>query len=200
MKEVKDLKPSPQPNASWAFEVEKLNAWAYWDEAFTPEECDQIIKTGTDRLLTKATVSSDLDVRESDIAWLYSVDDMEWAYRRMTDIITSLNDQFFKFDLSGMIEGFQFTRYVAPTGRYEAHIDRVTGGLIRKLSFTLQLSDPAEYTGGDLLLHTAGKPETMKRDRGHVVVFPSYTLHEVTPVTKGTRYSLVSWVTGKPFK
>ena len=36
-------KPSPKPNASWAFEVEKINAWAYWDQAFTPEECQKII-------------------------------------------------------------------------------------------------------------------------------------------------------------
>ena len=40
----------------------------------------------------------------------------------------------------------------------------------------------------------------MRRDQGYVAVFPSYVLHEVTPVTKGTRYSLVSWVTGKSFK
>ena len=188
------------PNAAWPFELDQLNNWAYWEKAFTDEECDQIIKIGKERLLTKAVTVGDEDVRESDIAWLYSVDDLEWAYRRITDIILNLNERFFQFDLSGMNEGFQFTRYVAPTGRYEAHIDRITGGLIRKLSFTLQLTDPSEYTGGDLLLHTSGKPETMKRDRGYVAVFPSYLLHEITPVTEGTRYSLVSWVTGKPFK
>lgn len=196
------MKPAKQqtPNASWAFDLDPVNNWAYWEKAFTPEECDQIIKTGTDRLLTKATAGNNNNVRESDIAWLYSVDDMEWVYRRITDIITNLNDRFFKFNLSGMNEGFQFTRYQAPTGRYEAHMDCISGGLVRKLSFTLQLSDPAEYTGGDLLLHTSGTPESMRRDQGYVAVFPSYVLHEVTPVTKGTRYSLVSWVTGKPFK
>ena len=43
MKEVKEIKIAQKPNASWAFEVEKLNAWAYWDQAFTPEECQKII-------------------------------------------------------------------------------------------------------------------------------------------------------------
>ena len=40
----------------------------------------------------------------------------------------------------------------------------------------------------------------MKKDQGALIAFPSYTLHEVMPVTKGERNSLVTWVTGKPFK
>ena len=112
----------------------------------------------------------------------------------------SLNSQFFKFDLFGLAEGMQFTKYTAPGGKYGTHIDRITGGLTRKLSFTLQLSDPADYVGGDLQLHLGDDPLKMNREQGYVAVFPSYVLHEVTPVTEGTRYSLVSWITGAPFK
>jgi PKHD-type hydroxylase len=107
---------------------------------------------------------------------------------------------FFKFDLFGATEGFQFTKYTAPGGKYGRHIDSSPGTLIRKLSFTLQLSDPKDYQGGELCLYLGDKGEVMKKEQGHVAVFPSYVLHEVKPVTKGTRYSLVSWITGKPFK
>ena len=196
------MEPNKQTsNSAWPFQLDQLNNWAYWEQAFTPEECQRIIEIGNSKLLTKATVAGDNDqIRDSDITWLYSCDEMEWAYRRVTDIITSLNDRFFNFDLFGLAEGMQFTKYEAPGGKYGAHIDRITGGLVRKLSFTLQLSDPAEYEGGDLILHTSDDPEIMSRAWGYVAVFPSYLLHEVTPVTKGTRYSLVSWVTGQPFK
>jgi PKHD-type hydroxylase len=188
-------------NSSWNFNTDPVNEWAYWDKAFTPEECQAIIAIGESRMPTKATVVGENDgIRECDISWLYSVDDLEWAFRRVTDIITSLNDQFFKFDLFGLHEGFQFTKYTAPGEHYGAHVDRIVNGTVRKLSFTLQLSDPADYDGGELQLMNSKKPTIASREQGYVMVFPSYTLHEVTPVTRGTRYSLVSWVTGKPFK
>jgi PKHD-type hydroxylase len=193
---------TPSHNAAWPFKLDHVNQWAYWESAFTPEECEQIIRTGTDRLMTKGVTSSKDKqyVRDSEISWLYSCDDMEWVYRRVTNIITDLNDRYFQFDLFGLCEGMQFTRYTAPGGRYGLHVDSSLDGLTRKLSFTLQLSNPADYEGGDLCLQFGDEPERMSRAQGYVAVFPSYVLHEVTPVTSGTRHSLVSWITGPPFK
>ena len=57
-----------------------------------------------------------------------------------------------------------------------------------------------DYEGGELQIHLNDNPDVMKKEQGTVVAFPSPTLHEVTPVTKGKRYSLVGWITGKPFK
>lgn len=189
------------PNAAWAFQTDYVNEWAYWEKGFTAEECQTIIDIGTSRLLEKGTtIGPNNRVRDCELTWLYSVDDLEWAFRRVTDIIMDLNSQYFKFDLFGMCEGFQFTKYSAPGERYGAHIDKMLNGSVRKLSFSMQLSDPADYDGGDLKLITSEEPITVSRERGYVTVFPSYTLHEVTPVTRGTRYSLVSWVTGTPFR
>ena len=70
----------------------------------------------------------------------------------------------------------------------------------RKLSFSLLLSDSDDYEGGDLLLHTQIQPTETKRKKGTIIFFPSYTLHEVTKVTKGTRCALVGWATGPAFK
>jgi PKHD-type hydroxylase len=188
-------------NSSWAFHNDSVNNWAYWDKAFTPEECQQIIEIGESRIPTKGVaMDADEGYRECDIAWLYACDDLEWVFRRITDISISLNDRFFKFDLFGLVEGLQFTKYNPSGDKYGAHLDTVLNGTVRKLSLSLQLSPDTAYKGGNLLLHTSGKPIPMSREQGYVAVFPSYILHEVTPVTSGTRYSLVTWVTGKPFK
>lgn len=189
-------------NPAWAFNLDPVNSWAYWDKAFSKEECQNIIAIGNEFVQLQASTRSGNanKVRKSEVAWLYPSDDLDWVYRRMTDIIIDLNNRFFQFDLFGAIEGFQFTKYTAPGGKYGKHIDSAPGSLIRKLSFTLQLSDPDSYKGGDLCLYLGDNPEVMKRDQGYVALFPSYVLHEVKPVTQGTRYSLVSWVTGKPFK
>ena len=204
MKEVKDLKPSPQPNASWAFETEKLNAWVYWDEAFTPEECQKIIDYAEQFQKINAGISNkgqlNAEIRESKVVWITPDLEINWVYQRLTDIITRLNADYFRFDLFGFTEGFQFTEYNAPSGHYNKHVDSMYNGTVRKLSFVLQLSDPKDYEGGELQIHIGDTPNVMKKQQGTVVVFPSPTLHQVTPITEGRRYSLVGWITGKPFK
>lgn len=201
---IKQNELKEQPLSSvWAFEPNPVNYWAYWDNAFSKDECKQIIEYGNKHALSNATIGLDKQknkVRDSEIVWLYPSEEISWVYQRMTDVVTSLNDRFFKFDIFGSVEGFQFTKYNAPTGKYGKHIDSYPGGLTRKLSFTLQLSDPEEYEGGELCLYFDDKPLIMKKDRGYVCLFPSYVLHEVKPVKRGTRYSLVTWITGKPFK
>jgi hypothetical protein len=111
------------PNPAWAFNLDPVHSWAYWDKAFTKEECEKIIEIGNDRTAKEAkTRGEDTKVRKSEIAWLYPSDDLDWCYRRMTDIIMDLNNRFFQFDIFGATEGFQFTKYTAPGGKYGRHI------------------------------------------------------------------------------
>ena len=70
----------------------------------------------------------------------------------------------------------------------------------RKLSLVLQLADPSQYEGGNLQVMTGGEPTNVRKQRGLITVFPAYTLHQVTPVTQGTRQSLVAWISGPPFR
>jgi PKHD-type hydroxylase len=186
---------------TWQFKTDHIENWAYLNNLFTPEECSKIIEIGNKKL-KKATAENDplRAVRESEIAWLFYSEELEFVFRRVTDAVLNLNEQFFKFDLFGIAEGFQFTRYDAPTGHYGLHIDRTLNGPVRKLSLTIQLSSPEDYEGGDLVLQLSKDPDLMSKELGKMIVFPSYVLHEVRPVTKGTRYSLVAWITGKPFK
>ena len=65
----------------------------------------------------------------------------------------------------------------------------------------LMLSDPSEFEGGQLEIKTdSDNPITLEQKRGRAWFFPSYVLHRVTPVTKGTRRSLVLWIGGPEFK
>jgi PKHD-type hydroxylase len=187
-------------NSSWSFELDQINLYAFWNNAFTKEECQTIINIAKEKGLIKGTTSVEKDVRDSKISWLYPVDNMDWVFRRVTDITLNLNERFFKFDLFGLNEGFQFTNYEAPSGKYGKHVDRAMNIPVRKLSISIQLTDPEEYEGGELYLYDEEEGTVMDKTQGTLIIFPSYVLHEVMPVTKGERNSLVTWVTGKQFK
>jgi len=193
------------PNSSWIFEQDTVETWAYWDNLFSKVECEKIIEIGNSRLATPAVVGSsnvevNKDIRDSKVAWLFPVDSLDWAFLRVASAVADLNKRFFNFDVYGMTEGFQFTKYEAPSGYYGLHVDRGLGITPRKLSVTIQLNDSADFEGGNLSLYEGNKPTEPPMHQGKMVLFPSYVLHEVKPVTKGTRYSLVCWITGKPFK
>lgn len=186
----------------WPFQIDTLETWAYWDLVFSKEECQKIIEIGIKNKLSEGTIATGKDkkARDSKVSWLTPSDELEWMYRRITDIVTELNNRYFKFDLYGFIEGFQFTHYQEPGGKYIKHVDRGLNFYTRKLSLSVQLSDPDSYKGGDLLLYSEEKPITAPREQGKLILFPSFTMHEVKPVTKGERYSLVAWITGPQFK
>ena len=202
MTELKKEEPKFN-NSSWNFELDNTNLYAFWNNAFSKEECQSIINIAKDKGLIEGKTKGDTkDVRESKISWLYPVDNMDWVFRRVTDITLNLNERFFKFDLFGLNEGFQFTNYEAPSGKYGKHVDRGMNMSVRKLSISIQLTDPEEYEGGELKLYDGDDKEAqvMDKTQGTLIIFPSYVLHEVMPITKGTRNSLVTWITGKQFK
>jgi PKHD-type hydroxylase len=195
-------------NEKWNFNINYAEtSWltGRCEKVFTPEECREIIKIGESKLLNNAKVATDVvkpDVRESDVRFLHPEIENEWIFDRLESTILNVNDHLFNFELTGLHEGIQFTKYTAPSGHYDAHIDRDSIGFsVRKLSMTLQLSDPNDYEGGDVELYTSLQyPEMAPREQGTAFFFNSLLLHKVTPVTKGTRYSLVAWIAGPKFK
>jgi PKHD-type hydroxylase len=189
-------------SSCWPFKIDEVNSFAYSKGAFSKEECEQIIKIGKNKGLIQGTVNKQelINIRDSKITWLHPKDNMDWVYRRCTDIVTFINNKFFNFDLYGFIEGFQFTNYKAPFGKFDRHTDKMFNGIIRKISISIQLTDPLEYEGGELYLYEDNKGTLMNKEQGTFIMFPSYILHEVTPVIKGERNSLVGWITGPAFK
>lgn len=84
-------------------------------------------------------------------------------------------------------------------GCYGPHVDNALmvkgpARLRTDLSFTLFLSPPADYDGGELVIHTAGVTQAVKGEAGHLVLYPSGSIHEVTPVTRGARIVCVGWI------
>jgi len=84
-------------------------------------------------------------------------------------------------------------------GHYGAHVDNALMGrgarrLRTDLSFTLWLTPPGDYEGGELVVHTAGTTQELKGEAGHLVLYPSGSIHEVKPVTRGTRIVCVGWI------
>ena len=196
----KKVKKPTFENSSWSFELDQVNLCAFWNNAFSKEECQTIIDIAKNKGLVKGKTKGESDARDSKISWLYPVDGMDWVFRRVTDITLNLNERFFKFDLFGINEGFQFTNYEAPSGKYGKHVDRGMNITIRKLSISIQLTDPEKYEGGELYLYDEDEGTLMDKTQGTLILFPSYVLHEVKPVIKGERNSLVTWVTGKQFR
>jgi len=187
-------------NPSWNFQLDQVYSYAYSEKVFSKIECEKIIKIAKNEGLIKGTTRGKTDVRLSDITWLYANDDLQWVFRKITDVVLFLNNKYFNFDIFGLNEGLQFTNYKAPSDKYGKHIDRSHGTLVRKLSISIQLTDPKDYQGGELFLYEDEKGLEMSKEQGTLILFPSFILHEVKPVTKGERNSLVSWVTGKQFK
>jgi PKHD-type hydroxylase len=191
-----------QSNPSWSLHKDSIERWAFAKNLFTPEECDTIITECKKYKLSVAKTigNTEHEYRKSNVVFVTPIPELVWVYQRLTSSVIDLNSKFFNFDLSGFNEGLQFTEYVAPTGKYDYHVDKFYNGVIRKLSIVLQLSDPEQYEGGEFQYLDSVEPEVLPKDRGCLLAFPSWAMHRVTPVTEGTRYSLVGWITGKPFK
>ncbi|RZT30764.1 Fe2+-dependent dioxygenase [Cupriavidus agavae] len=93
-----------------------------------------------------------------------------------------------------------FNRYEAGM-TFGAHVDNAirtvpgTGGarLRADVSTTLFLSDPDEYEGGELVIRDTFGTQAVKLPAGHIVVYPSSSLHHVTPVTRGCRWASFFW-------
>lgn len=190
----------------WHLTSQEYESYCWNTEVFTCEEIERIKvigrRLGINRAKTGSSGEDCLDHRRSFNSWIHPNEHTSWIYERLTNLIQQNNEKFFNFDLS-MIENLQFTHYSSEEeGCYKAHVDPNCWKLPhnRKLSVVVQLSDPTEYEGGELKLHTSHNPITINKEKGMVVMFPSYTLHEVTPVTKGERYSLVAWIHGPAFK
>ena len=183
-----------------------LDSYYYFPNGFSEAEVAKIISYERDGLIiTKegATFSgnSNDEVRRSEVGWVPHNQQFHWMYERMGSLVAEANDKMWNFHLAGMAEQIQYAVYPPNGGHYDWHID--TGRekySRRKISITIQLSDADEYEGGDLQLKIGSGEQDTKKGKGMTVIFPSYLLHRVTPVTKGYRRSLVLWITGPPFK
>jgi hypothetical protein len=162
--------------------------------------------------------------RKSKNTWIETTN---WLGGLLWYYIDKMNEENFRYDLKGIEnDSIQYTKYEEGE-YYGWHTDSAISELyvasstkrsiktesqqqnelvelmkintecIRKLSFTVQLSDPDSYEGGDVqMIDESGSMYTVPREKGTIVVFDSRTRHRVCKVTKGTRRSLVGWCVG----
>lgn len=170
-----------------------------------PEECDKWIEKLSALPLNEAAVDMGYsnEIRKSKVSIVHRDETFGYIYDDIQEFITSCNDRFFNFDISGF-EPIQYLVYDEIGNHFATHIDAshyYEPGIDRKLSFVLQLSDPDEYDGGDLQLwRFANEYQSVTKQKGKIVLFSSLTPHRVTPITRGIRRSLVGWVYGPYLK
>jgi PKHD-type hydroxylase len=193
------------PNSA-PFTIGEAIPICFWKNAFTPKEVDAIVAYGDGLEPMRAEIFGRKDntdqVRITRVAWMEKKPGIAWLHARLEEMVLRINAQFYRYDLFGLVESFQYTVYEgAEGGHYGWHVDVGEKNYEpRKISLSLQLSDPSGYEGGDLIL-SAGEGEVRaERARGTLIAFPSYVLHRVVPVTSGTRKSLVIWVSGPEFR
>lgn len=171
-------------------------------DVFSAAECDQIIALASEpkrgRLLGQ---DQGQRYRNCDVSWLeMEPEEHRWIYQRALDVARQANESLFRLDILGFTERFQIITY--KTGdNIDWHIDiGPRGQSLRKISMVIQLSDPESYVGGDFEFFAFYEAERMPRERGSVLVFPSYLLHRVTEITSGERKSVVCWVGGPHYR
>lgn len=168
----------------------------------TKEECEIIIDYANKKNKQIAGVGDnaiDKKTRKNKVVWFGDKDaSLAWVYHKIASFVFNENTKHYKFDLYGLTENLQFTIYDTIDDHYKWHYDS-GAAQVRKLSLSIQLSDPKDYEGCELEFIEDGDKNALK-PQGTVILFPSYLAHRVTPLTKGIRYSLVTWVGGPNFK
>lgn len=175
--------------------------WWCWESELPDSLCDSIIR---EALLEEPEEGSvgitsgehgiNKDTRDSVVRWLHQ----NWAINLVSGYGHTANYNAWNFNVDSC-ENIQFTEY-AIDQHYDFHMDTHSYTTpMRKVSIVVQLSHEDDFEGGDFEFEHPNKetePVPQLRKRGTVLVFPSWYRHRVTPVTKGTRYTLVTWLSG----
>lgn len=186
-------------NLTWVTEsIKKLDLLSISKlEFYVENNQDQLLDA---KIVDPRGNDGSLDVRSSRILWITDEEKFKHLYEEMAMIINNVNDHCYNYSLYGF-ECFQYSEYHASeNGHYTWHIDTsVRGGQkhVRKLSFSAGLND--NYEGGELEFRMGPNTVQYKLKKGQIIVFPSFILHRVAPVTKGVRKTLVGWSRGPNF-
>lgn len=169
---------------------------------FTDEELDKIVAIGVE--LRGGMVNLFGKYTDDDVhaygSRLPLTPETRWIYKSIAKTMQQLNSQEFHYDLSGIYENLYFLTY-EEGDHFDWHVDAGPKTPVpRKLSGTLQLTDPADYDGGDFDILLSKEHERTQKRRGMVTAFPAWRIHRVTPITRGLRHSIAIFCTGPMFR
>lgn len=176
--------------------------WQMWANALSDEQCDKIIEICEKFPVQEATVFSNEQVSDARVSKVRWPEDQEigqilWKYTQMANEVLDVNVEPYT--------SIQYTEYHGSEGgKYDNHHDvnwEDGSGKDRKLSIVIQLSNHKDYEGGLFQFTECESPLISDfMQRGSVLVFPSYLVHSVSPVTQGLRRSLVAWFEGPKWR
>jgi PKHD-type hydroxylase len=173
-----------------------------FENVFSEEELEWINNLQELYPFHEATIIGNTNsIRKSKIKWLHNDERSFWVYEKICKLAMEANNKIWKFNLHSVIDSIQYTVYYEGGGHYDWHVDIGPGSISdRKISCSVQLSDPNKYEGGDLEVWSGGEFKVIERRQGSAIFFPSFLMHRVTPITKGIRKSLVLWMGGGSYK
>lgn len=174
--------------------------WMSCAERLSAHDCDRIIDSSIQFAMTTSIVVGEDSLpghRKASTRMLMVTKGTAWFFELICDIAERANEEAYGIALDGITRAPQYVEYREGHGEFGWHNDYSHGlpEAPRKLTLIMQLSDPNDYEGG-LLQVMGSEIETMPRQRGSIIVFPSILVHRVTPVTSGVRRALVSWIAG----
>lgn len=183
------------------------NSLFSWLRVFSEAECQQIIDYCLSYGISKkGTVhgpdkSSGGDIR---VCTEYLADLRGISFSDGLNVTGRLYEAFNRGNFIGLsyeeIPSIRMLEY-RQGGKYARHTDWSSGaGINRKLSMSVQLSKSESYEGGDVVIHAGPDEVEISREAGVASIWPSWTLHEVKPITSGVRYCLVAWAHGQPYR
>jgi PKHD-type hydroxylase len=178
------------------------NIYWIWDGALSKEFCRSALAevdwaTSETATLENAVINSEM--RRTDVIWQSPMQPLGCIARAYIDQANQSAE--WGYGLTSQ-EKTQIGRYKSTDeGHYDWHVDAAPpkNDLQRKLSISILLSDPSEFEGGELQFKGIEDRKILTK-QGSIVVFPSFIEHRVTPVTKGVRYSAVTWASGPSFR
>lgn len=192
--------------------------WCYYKNYFSPKECEIITKIASNIDKQNGITGGAYDFyknldlqkaddsvyRKSKISWLTSDNGFSGLLETFWSLAIQANEQWFGFHID-KLDAIQFTEYDSSyKGYYKKHHDifwLTQEPKHRKLSCIVQLTDPKNYEGGDLQFFGDQIPPSEDiKSQGTVIFFPSFLEHQVNPVTKGRRNSLVAWFLGPKWR
>ena len=181
-----------------------FSEFVYYNGLFLPYETERILNLWNDNQKIKATLSGtdtyDDELRKSNVMFIENTPENEWIYNRLAGLAIQCNNERYWFDILGFHHNLQLASYTVGDF-FDWHLDFGAGEISdRKLSISMQLSDSDEYEGGDLQFMFNQKTVNAPREKGTIIVFPSFIMHRVTPITKGVRKSIVGWIAGPPYR
>jgi PKHD-type hydroxylase len=170
-----------------------------YERVFTTQQCARIRELGAAERLWRGRSSSEEDeYRVCTTSWLEETAATAFVFARLREVVRSVNG-LYGLDAVGFGEPLHYLCY-EPGGHFDWHTDLGIGPMsTRKISISVQLSDEADYGGGDLEFCPHGVVDRF-RGIGNAIAFPSYIAHRVAPVTSGTRHALVAWIHGPRFR